>query len=510
MEDPSKEEWEVQDYSTIDERNEKFGWIWRTGLNLGKKIMVVGVVITSAPLVLPPLVVLSTVGFAFSVPVGFAFVTYACTEKAVNTTALIVEGKEFREDRRKEIGTKDELGNGNDQANNYGVISINKDELDAGTKVNEIAEDNVYEEDIIEYMEHKEETLSSDAMPDTLEGIREAEDEISLRKRESNELSVESLQAVVVAANIGGQQENKVLDEIAYLAPSYTKEENRRKSKSADIDEKEARKDTAGPIEEIIDDSEYDPIRHDRRVQQAREGSEGSIASDMSQNKGNRNFVVIPEDAKSAHNGKEVTHGSTSAAKSSALGNAGTQKKVSKKKSKRDKSRSIQEEPKLLAEERLEVHVRTCGGQTTIDIQQGTSSDRKRGNLNPSKSDETGSHLVDHGTMVPEQILNFAMKTPKWEQLSSKNMGVNVGHHRASVESRKPMAKEPKSGSDWDTTSIGYKAARNSSCVEELKALYAFTGIEPPASSSASGDPVTINEKVHFLMSVIGGKQSSG
>jgi len=453
MEDPSKEEWEVEDYSTSYESNENLGWIWRKGLSLGKKVAIAGVVITSTPLVLPPLVALSTVGFALSVPVGFPFVAYACSEKAVNSLLppppshpllekgamsnddeadwinrdggaewyqededVEAEGREFGEDRSKEIGTKDELGNGNDQADNYGVISTKKDELNAGTKLNEIAEENVYEEDVIECMEQDEETLSADAIPDILEGIREAEDEISSRKRDSDEFSTNSLQAVVVAANVGGEYGNKVLDEMAYLAPSYSKEENRHESKSTDIDEKETGKDTTGLIEKIRDKGEHDPARQDRPVQRAhkgRDGSEGSLASDTSQNKGNRNIVAVPGDVKLAHDGREGTYGFTSEANSSTLGNAGTRKKVNKKKSKRDKSGSIQEEPKLVAEKRLEVHGKTHGRQTMADIRQGASSDRKRGNLNPSNSDEIGSHLVHHGTVVPERILNFPLKAPE-------------------------------------------------------------------------------------------------
>lgn len=36
-----------------------------------------------------------------------------------------------------------------------------------------------------------------------------------------------------------------------------------------------------------------------------------------------------------------------------------------------------------------------------------------------------------------------------------------------------------------------------------------FTGVEPPPSSRVSNDLVTITEKVHFLMSVVGVKQIS-
>ncbi|GFZ00905.1 ubiquitin-specific protease 26 [Actinidia rufa] len=54
------------------------------GTESGKKIVITGVVISSAPLVLPLLVVISALGFAVSVPFGLIFASYACTEKLMS------------------------------------------------------------------------------------------------------------------------------------------------------------------------------------------------------------------------------------------------------------------------------------------------------------------------------------------------------------------------------------------------------------------------------------------
>ncbi|XP_051116290.1 uncharacterized protein LOC127241333 isoform X5 [Andrographis paniculata] len=50
------------------------------GMRLGKKVAIVGIVVSSAPVLLPPLAVISALGFAFSVPYGFVFVSYVGTE----------------------------------------------------------------------------------------------------------------------------------------------------------------------------------------------------------------------------------------------------------------------------------------------------------------------------------------------------------------------------------------------------------------------------------------------
>lgn len=55
-------------------------------------------------------------------------------------------------------------------------------------------------------------------------------------------------------------------------------------------------------------------------------------------------------------------------------------------------------------------------------------------------------------------------------------------------------------------TIVGYTTTPQPSYAEELKALYVFTGVEPPASSKNPADLADINEKLHFLMSIVGVK----
>ncbi|KAE9589665.1 hypothetical protein Lal_00000444 [Lupinus albus] len=56
---------------------------------------------------------------------------------------------------------------------------------------------------------------------------------------------------------------------------------------------------------------------------------------------------------------------------------------------------------------------------------------------------------------------------------------------------------------------IGYEGATQATCMDELKALYIFTGVEPPTILKENFyDPVEINEKLHFLMSIVGIKSN--
>ncbi|EYU39696.1 hypothetical protein MIMGU_mgv1a003144mg [Erythranthe guttata] len=70
--------------SDSEEEKSRLRWLIDVGLRLGKKIVIAGFVITSAPLILPPLVVVSSVGFAFSVPFGVVFASYAFTQKLMS------------------------------------------------------------------------------------------------------------------------------------------------------------------------------------------------------------------------------------------------------------------------------------------------------------------------------------------------------------------------------------------------------------------------------------------
>jgi len=55
-------------------------------------------------------------------------------------------------------------------------------------------------------------------------------------------------------------------------------------------------------------------------------------------------------------------------------------------------------------------------------------------------------------------------------------------------------------------TIVGYKATPQKMYIEELKALYIFTGVEPPALFKEPSDLVEVNEKLQFLMSIVGVK----
>lgn len=87
MGDPSGEceiEEDTYYYSPQVNRTGKVSWLLDKGWGIGKKILVTGALISSAPFVLPPLVVTSAIAFACWVPSGVVLASYACSEKLMS------------------------------------------------------------------------------------------------------------------------------------------------------------------------------------------------------------------------------------------------------------------------------------------------------------------------------------------------------------------------------------------------------------------------------------------
>ncbi|KAM5561846.1 hypothetical protein ABKV19_022439 [Rosa sericea] len=90
MGDPSgeceiEEDTYCSEYSPqVDNNTGKVSWILNKGWGIGKKLLVTGAVISSAPFVLPPLVVTSAIVFACWVPSGVVLASYACSEKIMS------------------------------------------------------------------------------------------------------------------------------------------------------------------------------------------------------------------------------------------------------------------------------------------------------------------------------------------------------------------------------------------------------------------------------------------
>lgn len=123
-------EWEIQEdlsNNITEVDGGKVALICSKGWNLGKRIVFVGVAVSSVPIVVPPLVLFSAIGLAFSVPVGIAFAGYTCMDKLMRS--LLPPREELTYD---EILGQEEMGgeNGNEKERGDVVRQFNEDNGD--------------------------------------------------------------------------------------------------------------------------------------------------------------------------------------------------------------------------------------------------------------------------------------------------------------------------------------------------------------------------------------------
>jgi hypothetical protein len=201
MEEPS-EEWKIEEYPSEDNGG-KIGWFLNKGLGLGKKVLITGILVSSTPLVLPPLLVISAIGFAASIPSGLFLASYACSERLMTKLlpwpasppfvqefgmasddeeveeegvgfggyiGMEKEEEEQMEETKREVEMRIELDDKE--------MEENEDEQGLVEDVDDILEENRYEEDAFEYLDEKEE--------DTLEEIH-----LGLREDDKEEPAVE-------------------------------------------------------------------------------------------------------------------------------------------------------------------------------------------------------------------------------------------------------------------------------------------------------------------------------
>ncbi|KAK8938201.1 hypothetical protein KSP40_PGU016506 [Platanthera guangdongensis] len=67
--------------------------VLRRGWWIGKRVAIAGAAITSAPIILPPILVLSILGIAISLPYGIYLAVYACADKIMRALLPLPERK---------------------------------------------------------------------------------------------------------------------------------------------------------------------------------------------------------------------------------------------------------------------------------------------------------------------------------------------------------------------------------------------------------------------------------
>ncbi|KAL5540406.1 hypothetical protein UlMin_042429 [Ulmus minor] len=184
MEDPI-EEWEIVECPSPEHKQvDKVRWIFNKGLGLGKKMLVTGFVISSVPVILPPLVVISAIGLAVSVPSGVVLASHACADKLMSmllpkpSPPLFEEGVGTKAPRKFGDGDENVDENGYEEEEEEPLFGESLDK-DLVIKIEGVVLDDDVEEAVKETRDLLEEIRN--------EGKYDVKDDMRLEKLEGGE-----------------------------------------------------------------------------------------------------------------------------------------------------------------------------------------------------------------------------------------------------------------------------------------------------------------------------------
>ncbi|KAK9291646.1 hypothetical protein L1049_019595 [Liquidambar formosana] len=125
--------------------------------------------------------------------------------------------------------------------------------------------------------------------------------------------------------------------------------------------------------------------------------------------------------------------------------------------------------------------------------------------IGPAQGSVQNKHYSDN---IGNKNSDF-VKLPVSNNLSESEDAQIASEKEIIVASNKALFSEDKIWEQIDAlrTIVGYKAVSHGTCIEEIKALYIFTGVEPPVSFKDPSDLVDISDKLRFLMSIVGVKK---
>ncbi|KAI3735554.1 hypothetical protein L6452_15060 [Arctium lappa] len=502
MEDPESE-WAIQEHDPcwkLEEAGDEASmlkWILNKGYGIGKKMVITGIIVSSAPLVLPPLVVFSAMGVAFSVPFGFVFATYACTNKLMTKLLPTPESplldQEKKEQQLEDIkqgvnmrGIVDKKGYYyTDEDDDHNLMQKENEEERIRFKL----DDDGYGKKVVEYeriMDRKRGVELDD--DDYRQFLQERniliEDEEKEQMEDIVQQGVEMRLGLNVAgdARIQGSGSNRNFvagsvdeqgyeeDDGEYLEGDDDSLEEEKKEAMEDEETEEIVKGSTGLLEKIRDEGRTN-IGNDSTTEPVMVKEIDSAVEEGSKNGGE--IRLVGDTTKKRNMGSQEKNSSN------------IESAISKKK----KEQLIQ----------ANADAREIGDESGLDL----FDDRNTSMILES---------LEAGDKTKESAANDnldVMALPSFKRPLLDSNYVKV----ASTTDTKVPSREDKLDEEkmWEKIGamraiVGYKAPSEATYIGELKALYAFTGVEPPASLKGDSDLDEVNANLKFLMSIVGVK----
>ncbi|KAI4302029.1 hypothetical protein L6164_035250 [Bauhinia variegata] len=580
MEEPD-EEWNSKGHPS-EANSGKMSW--NGGLRLCKQILVAGFMASSAPVVIPPLVVVSAIGLAVSVPYCLFLASHACTEKLMSKLlprpshhplywSPCVEGgekeevqhqkvvcfegdididkeeeEELPEETNREIKMRmelDDVENIKELENNMTLENdhrkgvVKKDEPEISQDAMDVLENYDSKGGSSDYIREKVTAPAGRPTDVKLETDREAEvEEIWMGETKGEEIMFRDRGIVITLEGL-----DKIGDDIEefktpFEVANVTLEELGDHVIEGDIEEAELKNETKGLLENIRDEGKIDnrwkclkeiqanvnemeksPIENELG---AGEDELGGTIVRIEREVINQGYPKISEEKLERHTEKMNPFETEEESDEPRRGML-EEKSVDDRK---DSDRQMEELCGLLSggivlnesipTEPIGFSLEERQGYHTMVVE-GSDADARE------IADESGFDLFDAKCIEPQE---YSCTVNLYEESNAM-----TNDHTDPMELPVLSAEhnyrqfEYSSGNDTISSSneiilsekiwkqihamrmiVGYEGTAQASCVDELKALYIFTGVEPP--TFVNNSLAEINDKLHFLMSIVGVKSN--
>ncbi|CAJ1976318.1 unnamed protein product [Sphenostylis stenocarpa] len=516
------EEWDTRKYSSKNGAGNgcMMRWVLNRGVCVGKKILVAGFVASAAPVVVPPLVVASAIGIAVSMPYVVLLASHVCTQNLMSKLLPrpTLQDLPLREEMCFQLGSDDMQIFKEEQA------LVHETKRDIGM-------------DDFQYIKNGEIMALG---RECAYGIKEHS------PGEKNGVEVRPI-----------REDNEEF-KTSFGVTAVVLEESRDQAMEGGIEETELRRETRGLLEKIRDEGRTD-------MTQERGEYGGGICGGTNES-GQKGGPIVEdmeeawEDTSSTIGGteedlnvsEEMLHSRTDESKDTLLEGKGFDTTYDS-----NKPLTAPSEMLIPAESIEDLPIEVLVYDIPMDEDSSEVFTEKidihRGKLDYNISDfenpESQSHELNERMYSEDAEAREIANECAFDLFDGKRIdpdenaytidlheeSSNINGHTDSMEvlissvEHESWPSECSSGENiifpseevelddenmWKQINVirkivGYEGTEEASFADELKALYIFTGVEPPTSLDENSiDPLEIKEKLQFLMSILGIKSN--
>ncbi|WVY96880.1 hypothetical protein V8G54_029031 [Vigna mungo] len=506
------EEWDTRKYSSRNNAANgcMMRWVLKRGVCVGKKILVAGFIASAAPVVVPPLAVASVIGIAVSMPYAVFLASYVCTQNLMSKLlprstlqdppllkriCFQLGGSDDMQIYREEQTLVDEAKrdieiDGLNMKNGENVqCGPREEDATDGIEENSPGENNgvqvqPFSEDYEEFKTPFEVTALF---------LHESQDQPMEGDIEEAELQRETKGLLEKIRDEGKTDMTRERGEYAEGISRGTDERGKKIGSVEDMEE--ALTEEPSIIGETEEDlrKEEDPNLHEEMLHSRNDESMDTMLEGKEFDNTNDSSTSLAEPSELLISAEPI-EGSPIEAPVYNI----QMDENSSQDSENQESQMHESNERMYLED---AEAREIANESAHDLFDGKEieSDEKAYTIDLHEE----SSIIGRRTYSME-VLVSSVEQESWPSECSSEENI-ISSSEEVVLGDEKMWKEI----NVIRKIVGYEGRKEASCADELKALYIFTGVEPPTSLTENSiHPLEIKEKLQFLMSILGIKSN--